>query len=512
MVKVMKLKKEFCFEFRAKQKGIEGKRKIFMYRKDSEKWLKHLDFIILDMICLQMAFVLAYVIRRRGLNIYGDVLYRNMAIFLGFADLVVIFMAGIMKSVLKRGYYKEFVTTLEQAVGVGALAIAYLFMIQESQSFSRMILITTVIIYLFFNYIIREIWKKYLHKKMKNGGDRKLLIVTSKEVAEQVVKNMQENNYARYSLAGVVVIDDDLTGKKICDVPVVANADDVSMYVCQKWIDEVLIVVSENVPYLEEIVDKLTETGVTVHLNLAKITNKTGKRQFVEKVGNYTVLTTSLNYASLGQLMLKRLMDICGGIVGCIATGIICLFVGPAIYIASPGPIFFSQERVGKNGKKFKMYKFRSMYMDAEERKAELMKENKLGDGKMFKMDFDPRVIGNKVLPDGAHKTGVGDFIRRTSLDEFPQFFNVLKGDMSIVGTRPPLISETNLYEPRHKVRLAIKPGITGMWQVSGRSDITDFEEVVRLDKEYIENWNIGLDIKILFKTVMVVITKDGSM
>jgi len=158
------------------------------------------------------------------------------------------------------------------------------------------------------------------------------------------------------------------------------------------------------------------------------------------------------------------------------------------------------------------MYKFRSMYMDAEARKAELMKENKLGDGKMFKMDFDPRVIGNKVLPDGSHKTGVGDFIRRTSLDEFPQFFNVLKGDMSIVGTRPPLISETNLYEPRHKARLAIKPGITGMWQVSGRSDITDFEEVVRLDKEYIENWDIGLDIKILLKTVMVVAKKDGSM
>ena len=141
-----------------------------------------------------------------------------------------------------------------------------------------------------------------------------------------------------------------------------------------------------------------------------------------------------------------------------------------------------------------------------------LMKENKLGDGKMFKMDFDPRVIGNKVLPNGTHKTGVGDFIRRTSLDEFPQFLNVLKGDMSIVGTRPPLISETNLYEPRHKARLAIKPGITGMWQVSGRSDITDFEEVVRLDKEYIENWDIGLDIKILLKTVMVVAKKDGSM
>ena len=323
---------------------------------------------------------------------------------------------------------------------------------------------------------------------------------------------MQENNYARFSLAGVVVIDADWSGKKICGVPVVANADELPMYVCQEWIDEVLVVISEQLPYPDELIDKLTETGVTVHLNLAKITNKTGKRQFVEKVGEYTVLTTSLNYASAGQLLLKRLMDIFGGLVGCIATGIICLFVGPAIYIASPGPIFFSQERVGKNGKKFKMYKFRSMYMDAEERKAELMKENKLGDGKMFKMDFDPRVIGNKVLSDGTHKTGVGDFIRRTSLDEFPQFFNVLKGDMSIVGTRPPLISETNLYEPHHKARLAIKPGITGMWQVSGRSDITDFEEVVRLDKEYIENWNIGLDIKILFKTVMVVVKKDGSM
>ena len=237
-----------------------------------------------------------------------------------------------------------------------------------------------------------------------------------------------------------------------------------------------------------------------------------GKKQFVEKVGDYTVLTTSINYASTRDLMLKRLVDIAGGLVGCLITGILFIFVAPAIYIASPGPIFFAQERVGKNGKRFKMYKFRSMYMDAEERKAELMKDNKLGDEKMFKLDFDPRVIGNKILPDGTHKTGIGEFIRRTSIDEFPLFINVLKGDMSIIGTRPPLVSEPNFYELHHRARLAIKPGITGMWQVSGRSDISDFEEVVRLDKEYITNWNIGLDIKILLKTVMVVLKKDGSM
>lgn len=216
--------------------------------------------------------------------------------------------------------------------------------------------------------------------------------------------------------------------------------------------------------------------------------------------------------ASPKQLLFKRVMDIAGGLVGCLLTVIIFIFVAPIIYISSPGPIFFSQERIGKNGKKFKIYKFRSMYMDAEARKAELMKQNRVADGKMFKLDFDPRVIGNKILPDGTKKTGVGNFIRVTSLDEFPQFFNVLKGDMSLVGTRPPLPGEVSEYEIHHRARLAIKPGITGMWQVSGRSDITDFEEVVRLDTKYIKEWTPALDIKILFKTVKTVLGKEGSM
>lgn len=483
-----------------------------MYKKDSDRWLKHIDFIILDMICLQIAYVLAYSISGYGFNPYAIIIYRNMAVFLELADLIVIFSYGTMKSVLKRGYYRDFVVTLNHSVIVGALAILYLFMLQQGARFSRMTLVLTIVIYIFLTYMIRELWKKFLRKKMADGGQRKLLIITSSDVAERVVASMKENNYARYTLAGVVVIDADWTGKEVNGVPVVADEENAAMYVCQEWIDEVLIVISRHLPYPAELISQLTETGVTIHLNLARITNVPGKKQFVEKVGDYTVLTTSINYASSKQLMLKRLMDITGGLVGCVLTGIICIFVGPAIYIASPGPIFFAQERVGKNGKKFKMYKFRSMYMNAEEHRAELMKDNKLGDGKMFKLDFDPRVIGNKILPDGTHKTGIGDFIRRTSLDEFPQFFNVLKGDMSIVGTRPPLLSETSLYELHHRARLAIKPGITGMWQVSGRSDITDFEEVVKLDKEYIENWNIGMDIKILLKTVLVVFKKDGSM
>ena len=211
------------------------------------------------------------------------------------------------------------------------------------------------------------------------------------------------------------------------------------------------------------------------------------------------VITSSISFADPRQLMLKRGMDILGGIVGIILTALITVIFAPIIYIQSPGPIFFSQERVGRNGRKFKIYKFRSMYPDAEERKKELMAQNKM-QGLMFKMDNDPRIIP------------IGHFMRKTSLDEFPQFFNVLKGDMSLVGTRPPTVDEYEQYEQHHKARLAAKPGLTGMWQVSGRSDIVDFEEVVELDKKYITGWNIGLDFKILFQTVKIVITGKGSV
>ena len=139
-------------------------------------------------------------------------------------------------------------------------------------------------------------------------------------------------------------------------------------------------------------------------------------------------------------------------------------------------------------------------------------RQNRIQGGMMFKMAFDPRIIGNRIDENGNQVTGIGEFIRKYSLDEFPQFFNVLKGDMSLVGTRPPTLDEFEKYEYHHRARLAIRPGITGMWQVNGRSNIRDFEEVVRLDTEYINNWSLGMDIKILLKTVLAVVKKDGSM
>ena len=196
--------------------------------------------------------------------------------------------------------------------------------------------------------------------------------------------------------------------------------------------------------------------------------------------------------------MLKRAMDIAGGVIGSILTVLLTPFIALAIVIDDSGPVFFKQKRVGRNGRLFNIYKFRSMCRDAEEKKAELEQDNE-AKGLMFKMENDPRI------------TKVGRFLRKTSLDEFPQFFNILKGDMSLVGTRPPTVDEYEQYDPHYKRRLSMKPGLTGLWQVSGRSDITDFDEVVRLDLRYIDNWSMSMDIKILLKTFGAVVSSKGA-
>jgi exopolysaccharide biosynthesis polyprenyl glycosylphosphotransferase len=197
-------------------------------------------------------------------------------------------------------------------------------------------------------------------------------------------------------------------------------------------------------------------------------------------------------------LVAKRTMDIIGAIVGLILTSIIFLVVAIAIKIEDPkGTVFFSQTRVGKNGKEFKMYKFRSMVSDAEERLNDLLKYNEVT-GAMFKMKNDPRV------------TKVGKFIRKTSIDELPQLWNVLKGDMSLVGPRPPLPREVEQYTEYDKQRLLVTPGCTGLWQISGRSNV-GFKDMVELDLQYIRNRSILLDLKIIFKTVLVLFgSKDA--
>lgn len=196
---------------------------------------------------------------------------------------------------------------------------------------------------------------------------------------------------------------------------------------------------------------------------------------------------------------LKRFIDIVGGTVGLGITALVLIPIAIAIKLDSPGPIFFCQTRLGWMGKQFRIWKFRSMFMDAEARLKELEAQNEAGDNKIFKLENDPRI------------TPVGKFLRRTSLDELPQFWNVIRGEMSLVGTRPPTPNEVEIYEVPEWQRLDVKPGMTGEWQVNGRAKITPFEEIIQWDLQYQRNWSLTHDLKLILQTILVVFRREGK-
>ncbi len=485
-----------------------------MYHKSRVGWLKHFDFLILDLLCVNISFVAAFLLQYRGdTSHFGVTDINRFIIVINIIAVLAALLSKTYKNILKRGYYKEIVSVFKYTLLIFLSSVFYLFAINSYTSNElRNIVYIMAVVLLFVDYILRIIWKRILRHKLRNTAERSMLVVTTSNIAEDVISNMQENDIATYKISGVVIVDKDMTGEKIKGIPVVAGVDDAADYACREWVDEVFVNVHKNQSYPQKLIDEFETMGLVVHNRLVNTSKVDSKHQLVEKIGIYTVLTSSVNSINAYQLFVKRAIDIIGGIFGCLITLILCAVIGPVIYIKSPGPIFFKQERVGKNGKKFMLYKFRTMYLDAEERKQELMEQNRVKDGMMFKLDFDPRIIGSKRLENGKTKKGVGGWLRVLSIDEFPQFFNVLKGEMSIVGTRPPTLDEWEKYELHHRARLAIKPGITGMWQANGRSEITDFEKVVELDTSYIRDWSLALDFKIILKTILTVFKREGSM
>ena len=201
-----------------------------MYRKDTDGWLKHWDFILLDMICLQLAFVLAYGFSGYGFNPYQAMIYRNMSIYIEVADIAVLFLLGTLRNVLKRGYYREFLITAYQSIVMGAVSVLYLFLIQQGQMYSRLAMILTFVLYTLLAYITRILWKKFLQSRRKEVGNHSLLIVTTEKMAARVIRNVQEQNYSRYVISGVVLLDCNLTGQKVAGIQVVASEENAAEY------------------------------------------------------------------------------------------------------------------------------------------------------------------------------------------------------------------------------------------------------------------------------------------
>ncbi len=477
-----------------------------MYRKKNSDWLTHLDFELIDIIALELGQILSFFFRHRDIISSENDMYIKTSFWLVVFDIIVMVFMKSYKDILQRNKWQELKATVMHIVAVESILVLYEYIIKEANEYSRTVFLVGGAIAIVISYFSRCFWKKVVRRSlMQEKNQSKMLLISTAKHANFVINALKKKEYQDFKISAICLMGDEKEFSTDEKCEVFYGKEQLMEYIRQDVVDEVFIDVFEEKEKLKNMIDTFLMMGITVHIGMGYLPDDM-PNQMIGKIGEASALTTSIKVASGWQLTLKRAMDICGALVGLLFTGIAYLFVAPAIKHASPGPVFFKQPRVGKNGRTFYIYKFRSMYMDAEERKKELMDQNEMN-GLMFKMENDPRIIGSEKGPG----KGIGNFIRKTSIDELPQFWNILKGDMSLIGTRPPTVNEFEKYDLHHKIRLSMKPGLTGMWQVSGRSDITDFEEVVRLDTQYIENWSMGLDIKILFKTVMVVLAGKGS-
>ena len=385
-----------------------------MYNKNTNSLIKHLDFIILDLIMLVFPFWISYVIRHDSFNILSGELYREYLIIILLLEIVVSVMLRNYKNILYRGYLQELkkVISLVSFLFFGLLIVS--FFQKETGSLSRTTFILFYFISIAFIYGSRIIWKKHVIKKLSNSSKREVLLVADIDSAKDFMDKYDERGISDFSIRGIAIAkkdsNDNIDKMKYRDteingVSVVAiNSEEIYDYIEENVVDEIIFAGLSNNINARKIIETCEMIGITVHLVLDTVDSLMGDT-VVEKMAGINVISSTIKLVSSSDVLLKRLVDIFGSIVGLIITAVAFIFVAPAIFISDPGPVFFFQERVGRNGRRFKIYKFRSMYMDAEKRKAELMDKNEMK-GLMFKMENDPRIIGSGE--DGTKK-GIGD-------------------------------------------------------------------------------------------------------
>ena len=453
-----------------------------------------------DLLCIVISYVAAILLRYgKFARVQEPEVHALMCVFFLLFCTIYSFLLDWNRSFLERGLFVEFVAVLKFNLFMVVAAAGALFMIQRGAAFSRLVWGYFAVFNMLLVWLVRIFMKRLLRVYLTAESNLvKIMVITRDSVMNQTISQLKEKLDLNYEIVALACVDEDRRGVVVDGVKVSAGGGDVLTLARQMALDEAFV----NLPdmdkkYVKNIIYELESMGVVCHYNIDIIEG--GQREIVvDSFAGYTVVSYSRNHYDYRRMMVKRVMDIAGGLVGILITAVLTPFVALAVKVDSPGPVFFAQTRIGKNGRRFKIYKFRSMYMDAEKRKKELEKENEM-QGLMFKMENDPRI------------TRVGRFIRKTSIDELPQFLNILRGDMSLVGTRPPTEDEFEQYNAHYRRRISMTPGLTGLWQISGRSDISDFDEVVRLDLEYIDTWSLTSDLRILLMTIWVVVMKKGA-
>ncbi len=479
--------------------------------REAQTFLKQLVRII-DGVAIVLAFLWTYNIRQNYRAVYKLDMVVNQPLSnlkdLGSYLWLLLLILPIWLCILHAlGAYRELrVKSSRQIVPVlfkaNVLALlslsAFVFLLKldyVSRTFMGMFFIASFIMLCFERACLIEIWRMMAKR---DHFQRNILIVGTGKRAQALIQSVHNHKNWGLHLVGLLDPDPVWVGKEVAGVPIIGALYDLPKILQEHVIDEVIFSVPRNwMSLIEEGVLHCEHVGVraTVATDLFNI--RFAKAQPTEMDGIPLVSFQAVP-AGEWQLAIKRFADIIMSLAGLIVLLPFFPVVALAIKLTSKGPIFFTQTRVGLNGRLFKLYKFRSMVVDAEARQAQLWHLNEMG-GPVFKITKDPRM------------TPIGNFLRKTSIDELPQLLNVLRGEISLIGPRPPIPQEVAKYEPWQRRRLSMRPGITGYWQVNGRSQIKDFDQWMRLDLAYIDRWSLFFDMQIIFKTIPVVLLGTGA-
>jgi exopolysaccharide biosynthesis polyprenyl glycosylphosphotransferase len=460
-----------------------------------------------DLLVVVGSFLLAYMVRGR-LLVPGLDQIRPIEEYLWLLALVAVIWLSCLNIF---GFYDslryrermDIFGSLVKAQAVAALLLLSVLFIARRWEVSR--LFTQIFLGISFIAVTAEklaVVSVLRHQRRAGRNSQAALVVGAVDRAARYIQFLRDHPYWGIRVVGVV--DDGASGPdapepedEVEGVQIVGPIKHLPEIVRSQPTDEVVFAIGpREFPLVEEYLDLCQEMGVTSRLVL-DLPQRGWTRQDFAWVDGVAILSLDVVQVSPWRLAVKRVIDVVGALVGLLVFAATYLWCAPKVRRDSPGPVLFSQVRVGRHGRLFALYKFRTMYVDAEARQAELMAANEMR-GLMFKLRDDPRI------------TPIGKWLRAHHLDELPQFWNVLRGEMSLVGTRPPTLDEVESYRPHHRRRLSMKPGITGLWQLAGNQEIRDFEEIVRLDCQYIDSWSMWLDVRILVRTVTKVLHRTG--
>ncbi|RMF63285.1 MAG: sugar transferase [Calditrichaeota bacterium] len=482
--------------------------------KEQEAFLSNVAKFI-DAVCILLSFVFSYFVSVLIRDLYklGEMAYaagptwegfvsfaeKNAVILVSSVPVWLLFLSihHAYKDLRTRPASKEFGIIFKSAVFATITLGSFIFLFKlklTSRLFIAIYTLSTLGFLIVAKLSLNTIFD-YIHSKGYNQVN--LLIVGTGKRAREFIKVVKEHSNWGLRIVGLIDDEHGMFGKDIEGLRVLGRLQDIPFILHRIVVDRVIFVVPRLwLNRIDEAILACEREGISTSISMDLYNLRVAKVRQTDFSG-FPLLEFETFSAKQWQLFLKRTMDIVFSLLLLALSSPICLAAIIAIKVTSRGPILFSQTRTGLNGRKFKLYKFRTMIVGAEMKKRELEKMNEM-DGPVFKMKKDPRI------------TPVGRLLRKFSIDEIPQLINVLKGDMSIVGPRPPLPVEVELYKMWQRRRLSLKPGLTCIWQVSGRNKV-QFEKWMEMDLQYIDHWSLWLDLKILFKTVFVVLFGYGA-